>query len=91
MSRFLFKLRNFELLEPYDAKVSCTVLRGESSRKGADLLDKDLFEISLLNYQMEIIKQVQDVFFDELVEVIDNEVEKVHDYENRVKQEYSLI
>ena len=37
MSRFLN--RNFELLEPYDAKVSCTVLRGESSRKGADLLD----------------------------------------------------
>jgi hypothetical protein len=39
MSRFLY--RNFELLEPYDAKVSCTVLRGESSRKGADLLDKN--------------------------------------------------
>jgi len=27
------------LLEPYDAKVSCTVLRGESIRKDADLLD----------------------------------------------------
>ena len=27
------------LLEPYEAKVSRTVLRGESSRKGADLLD----------------------------------------------------
>ena len=39
MSRFLN--RNFELLEPYDAKVSCTVLRGESSRKGADLLDNN--------------------------------------------------
>jgi hypothetical protein len=27
------------LLEPYEAKVSRTVLRGEGSRKGADLLD----------------------------------------------------
>ena len=42
MSRFLN--RNFELLEPYDAKVSCTVLRGESSRKGADLLDKEYYD-----------------------------------------------
>ena len=37
MSRF--HNRNFELLEPYDAKVSCTVLRGGSIRKDADLLD----------------------------------------------------
>ena len=37
MSRFLN--RNFELLEPYEGKLSRTVLRGESSRKGADLLD----------------------------------------------------
>ncbi len=42
MSRFLY--RNFELLEPYDAKVSRTVLRGESSRKGADLLDKEYYD-----------------------------------------------
>ena len=42
MSRFLN--RNFELLEPYDAKVSCTVLRGESLRKGADLLDKEYYD-----------------------------------------------
>lgn len=33
------------LLEPYDAKVSRTVLRGESPSNGADLLDS----ISLLN------------------------------------------
>ena len=41
MSRF--HNRNFELLEPYDAKVSCTVLRGESIRKDADLLDRTDF------------------------------------------------
>ena len=33
------------LLEPYAGKLARTVLRGESSRKGADLLD--LFFISL--------------------------------------------
>ena len=37
MSRFLY--RNLELLEPYEGKLSRTVLRGESSRKGADLPD----------------------------------------------------
>ena len=31
---------SFEPPEPYDGKLSCTVLRGESSRKGADLPDK---------------------------------------------------
>ena len=39
MSRFLTTNRNIELLEPYEGKLSRTVLRGESSRKGADLLD----------------------------------------------------
>ena len=32
--------RSIELLEPYDGKLSCTVLRGESARKGADLPDR---------------------------------------------------
>lgn len=32
---------SFEPLEPYDGKLSSTVLRGESPRKGADLLDND--------------------------------------------------
>ena len=31
---------SLEPLEPYDGKLSSTVLRGESPRKGADLLDK---------------------------------------------------
>jgi len=52
---------------------------------------RDLFDVTLLNYQMTIVKKIDGVYFDELVSVIDNEVEKVSDYENRVKQEYSLI
>jgi hypothetical protein len=39
MSWFL-TVRNFKLLEPYEGKLSCTVLRGESSRKGTDLPGK---------------------------------------------------
>lgn len=32
--------RSIELFEPYDGKLSCTVLRGgESTRKGTDLPD----------------------------------------------------
>ena len=52
---------------------------------------KDLFDVTLFNCQMVITKKIEDVYFDQLVEVIDNEVEKVHNYENRVKQEYSLL
>lgn len=45
--------RSIELLEPYDGKLSCTVLRGESARKDADLPDPDLSTIAynhLLNH-----------------------------------------
>ena len=42
MSRFLN--RNFELLEPYDAKVSRTVLRGEGGSNAPDLLDNVLID-----------------------------------------------
>jgi hypothetical protein len=37
MSRFRY--RNLELLEPYEGKLSRTVLRGEGGSNAADLLD----------------------------------------------------
>ena len=52
---------------------------------------KDLFDVILYNNQMTIKEKIEDVYFDELVNVIDCAVEKVNDYENRVKQEYSYI
>jgi len=52
---------------------------------------RDLFDITLLNYQMTIVKKIDGVHLDELIDTIDNEVEKVNNYENRVKQEYSLL
>ncbi len=54
MSRFLY--RNLELLEPYEGKLSCTVLRGESSRKGADLPDQSSLYLSTI-YEAIIAKQ----------------------------------
>ena len=45
MSVFLFK-KEYCLLEPCEGKLSRTVLRGESTRKGADLPDPDLSEIA---------------------------------------------
>lgn len=59
MSWFL-TIRNFKLLEPYEGKLSRTVLRGESSRKGTDLPGKvseiilmvgDVSEIYVTNFQ----------------------------------------
>lgn len=50
MSRFLY--RNLELLEPYEGKLSRTVLRGESSRKGADLPDQTPVALCYYNKRM---------------------------------------
>ena len=39
---YSFSKNSNVLLEPCEGKLSCTVLRGESPRKGADLLDTKL-------------------------------------------------
>ena len=39
---YSFSKNSNALLEPCEGKLSCTVLRGESPRKGADLLDTKL-------------------------------------------------
>ena len=46
MSVFLFE-KEYCLLEPCEGKLSRTVLRGESTRKGADLPDQDLSVIAM--------------------------------------------
>jgi hypothetical protein len=53
MSRLLL-YRSFELLEPYAGKLARTVLRGESSRKGADLLDIGLGGVQSAVYATEV-------------------------------------
>jgi hypothetical protein len=53
MSR-LQLFRGFELLEPYEGKLSSTVLRGVSPRKGADLLDIGLGGVQSAVYATEV-------------------------------------
>ena len=50
---------------------------------------KDLFDISFIKTN-KVVKLIEDVYFDMLVEVIDCYVEKTADYEKRVRAEYSL-
>ena len=49
----------------------------------------DLFDVSFIKAG-KVVKTIYGVFFDMLVETIDNYVEKTSDYEKRVKEEYSL-
>ena len=52
--RICYIKASHSLLEPYEGKLSCTVLRGESPREGADLLDPDLSTIAynhMMNHQ----------------------------------------
>jgi hypothetical protein len=51
----------------------------------------DLFDIYLISKSHEIKKEINGIYFDELVEVIDNLVEKVDNYDERVQGEYSLL
>jgi len=51
---------------------------------------KDLFKVTFIE-RNNIVHVVEDVFFDMLVEVIDNAVEKTENYTERVNSEYSLL
>ena len=50
----------------------------------------DLFDVSFIKAN-KVVNRIEGVFFDMLVDTIDDYVEKTDDYENRVKEEYSLI
>ena len=49
-------------------------------------IGKDLFDVVLTDNGT----RVEDVYLDNLINVIDNLVEKTSNYEHRVKQEYAL-
>ena len=49
----------------------------------------DLFDLSFIK-RNKVVKSIDGVFFDSLVEVIDDYVEKTTDYEKRVASEYSI-
>ena len=49
-------------------------------------IDMDLFDVVLTKNGIKI----EEVYIDNLIEVIDNLVEKTSDYRHRVQQEYAL-
>ena len=49
----------------------------------------DLFDIEILSFENEVIETIEGVYFDQLIEVIDNRVELVENYDQTVKNEYS--
>jgi len=51
----------------------------------------DLFDITLLSNQLEEVKSIEGVYFDELVDVIDDAVEYCKNYEQKVKDEYPFL
>ena len=52
---------------------------------------KDLFEIHLIPDSKGERKIIEDVYFDMLVSVIDENVEKTDDYEKRISDTYNII
>lgn len=52
----------------------------------------DAFDVFFLNNQKKLIKKVEEVYLDNLVDVIDYNVEKdgSFDYDKRVKEQYSI-
>ena len=50
---------------------------------------RDLFDVSFSKHN-KVVKSIEGVFFESLVEVIDDYVEKTADYEKRVAAEYSI-
>lgn len=51
---------------------------------------RDLFEVRTINRNGTVNKQVEDVYFDCLVDVIDGMVERCSNYHEKVKETYSL-
>lgn len=49
----------------------------------------DLFDLSFIK-RNKVVKSIEGVFFDMLVDTIDDYVERTPDYEQRVKREYSI-
>ena len=50
----------------------------------------DLFDVEIITSENEVIETIDGVYFDQLIEVIDNRVELVENYDQAVKDEYSL-
>ncbi len=50
---------------------------------------RDLFDVSFIK-RNKVVKSIDGVFFDMLIDTIDDFVEKTSDYEQRVNKQYSI-
>ena len=51
---------------------------------------RDLFDISFIKSN-KVVKSIDGVYFDMLIDVLDNFIERTPDYDKRVAAEYSLV
>lgn len=51
---------------------------------------KDLFDIELRDKSLNVVRSIEDVYFDQLIAVIDNAVEHTENYEEQVKELYNI-
>ena len=49
----------------------------------------DLFDIEILTFENEVIENIDGVYFDQLIEIIDNRVELAENYDQAVKDYYN--
>ena len=52
---------------------------------------EDLFEVTLISEEGEILNKIEHIFVDNLICVIDSAVEKCENYQERISQEYGII
>ena len=52
---------------------------------------EDLFEVTLISEEGEIVNRIEHIFVDNLISIIDDAVEKTEDYEKRISQEYGIF
>lgn len=51
---------------------------------------KDLFDIELRDKSLNVVRSIEDVYFDQLIAVVDNAVEHTENYEEQVKGLYNI-
>ena len=51
---------------------------------------KDRFDIELRDKSLNVVRSIEDVYFDQLIAVIDNAVEHTENYEEQVKGLYNI-
>ena len=51
---------------------------------------EDLFEVTLISEEGETLKTIEHIFVDNLISILDSEIEKCENYQERISQEYQL-